>query len=488
MLCAQLNFAQNKIDSLEQGRVQFPQLPDSLKAPWTKVDSIRNDFNTSSDSLTNAYQQSLAPLNKRMSKVLNGIDSLNNLQIPPTELNLELDSLKQQRVAVENQFNSKSSQLKTKTIGKLDRVEMTPEMQGPVGDFKQKVDGFNISNNDFVKIPALEVKGYALPDIKSLPNIPSIGAEGKLGNLPGIETKLGDVTQLTGKVQGLGSDVKNLRQGNLNDVDQLPRTLEEQAGKIDGISELQEASGFTDDYGQKISSLKNPDAIKEQAKEMVQEKAIDHFAGKDKELKSAMSEISKIKLKYSSVSSIKDLPKRPPNAMKGKPFIERVVPGLYLQFQQKNAYLFDVNPYFGYRISGKFTSGIGWNHRFGYDKAKKDWVPEKRIFGPRAYFDFNLGKGFIGHIETELMNTFVPLNLIHNPDNGKREWVSSTMLGVKKQYRIYRNLNGTMLIQYNLYNRYFKAPYLDRLNSRMGLEYTLKKRKKIKSEESVEKE
>ena len=59
------------------------------------------------------------------------------------------------------------------------------------------------------------------------------------------------------------------------------------------------------------------------------------------------------------------------------------------------------------------------------------------------------------------------------------------MLGLKKEYVIYKNLRGTMLIQYNLYNPYFKAPYVDRVNSRIGFEYVLKRKSVQKHGESL---
>jgi hypothetical protein len=80
--------------------------------------------------------------------------------------------------------------------------------------------------------------------------------------------------------------------------------------------------------------------------------------------------------------------------------------------------------------------------------------------------------------ETETMNTMVPQRVNGMCGEGKREWVWSTMLGIKKQYQIYTNLNGTVLMNYNLTNQYFKTPYLDRLNSRIGFEYVLKKRQR----------
>jgi hypothetical protein len=191
-----------------------------------------------------------------------------------------------------------------------------------------------------------------------------------------------------------------------------------------------------------------------------------------------MDKISRYKQKYSSVSSLKDLPKRPPNAMKGKPFIERLIPGFYFQYQQKNYNLFDINPYLSYRLSGRFTSGAGWNQRYAYDRKHHEWSRQTRIYGPRAFLDFRLGKGFIAHLETEVMNTFVPSVIKISPsDAGQREWVWGMMTGLKKEYKIYKNLRGTVLIQFNLFNPKYKAPYVDRLNSRIGFEYLLKKRK-----------
>jgi hypothetical protein len=52
------------------------------------------------------------------------------------------------------------------------------------------------------------------------------------------------------------------------------------------------------------------------------------------------------------------------------------------------------------------------------------------------------------------------------------------MMGMKKSYKIYKNLNGTVLLQYNFVNKYFKTPYVDRLNSRVGFEYRLRKKQR----------
>jgi hypothetical protein len=463
------------IDSL-QGKL--PQLPDSLMPSFQRIDSIRNGFNNEADSLKNKYQSAIGNLEGQQQKLNHHIDSLEHLKLPTSKYTKRLDSLQHERSKVDADFASKSSALKAKTTDKLKKLDLPPQYKEPLQELTGKVDGFNVKS-DFVKIPELKVPGYSLPKVNGIGDLSM--KTGSLGNLPGVpkvDTPLGDLGQVTDKVKGYTGDLKNVSTGNLNDVKELPKTIETQAGKIEGVGELQKETAGFKDIKDKLGAVNDPKAGKEKAEAMVQKVAVDHFAGKEEQLKAAMDKISKYKQKYSSVSSLKDLPKRPPNPMKGKPFIERLIPGLYFQYQQKNNLLFDFNPYAGYRLSGRFTSGLGWNQRFGYNRKFHEWSPRNRIFGPRVYIDFNIGKGFIAHLESEVMNAFVPSTIVGNPDTGRREWVWGMMTGLKKEYKIYGNLRGTVLIQYNIFNPHYKAPYVDRLNSRIGFEYLLKKKVK----------
>lgn len=43
----------------------------------------------------------------------------------------------------------------------------------------------------------------------------------------------------------------------------------------------------------------------------------------------------------------------------------------------------------------RFISGVGWNHRYAYDKKTEEFNARPVIFGPRAYVDVKLSKGFI---------------------------------------------------------------------------------------------
>jgi hypothetical protein len=487
-------YAQTKADTVQQNiasasdkinidsLTQLPQLPDSLLPSFHKVDSIRNEFNKKADSLKNGYEHAVSKIDAASGKVNHTIDSLQNLNLPTGKYTRKLDSLNQIRQQTTAKFTSKADALKAKTTGKLNALDLPPQYKEPLQSITGKVDGFNLNTN-FAKIPEVPIPGYSMPKVGGLGHLASKAGElskvGNLTNLSKIETpvgNLGDVSKVTDQVKGYQGDVKNIASGNLNEVKELTKTIEAQAAKIDGVSELQKQSGVVDGYKDQLGMVKDPSAGKEKAVQAVQKAAVDHFAGKEEQLKAAMDKISKYKQKYSSVSSLKDLPKRPPNAMKGKPFVERLIPGFYFQYQQKNYNLFDINPYLSYRLSGRFTTGAGWNQRYAYDRKKDEWNHQARIYGPRAFLDFRLGKGFIAHLETEVMNAFVPSVIKISPsDAGQREWVWGMMTGLKKEYKIYKNLQGTVLIQFNLFNAKYKAPYVDRLNSRIGFEYLLRK-------------
>ena len=465
------------VDSLE---AKLPQLPDSLKRPYEKVDSIRQSFNSKADSIQQEYKDALAKIDAREAAIKRKVDSLTTLRLPSNKYVSKLDSLNQARQQTTQKYNTKLSDLKSKTTGKLKALDLPPQYQEPLNSLTKNVDGLGL--NTETGIPAVQIPGYKMPNVDGVGDLTSkageLGKVGSLGNLPKVETPVGNLGEITQQAKGLSGDVKSISEGKLNEVKTIDKTIEQQATKIDGISELQKESGVVDGYKGQLDKMNDPDAVKQQAIEKAKEVAIDHFAGKEEQLKAAMQKMSKYKEKYSSVSSIHDLPKRPPNAMKGKPLIERLVPGLYFQYQQKNFNLFDLNLYLGYRLSGRLTTGLGWNQRYAYERKAHRWNEQARIYGPRSYLDVRLGKGFIAHVETEIMNAFVPSRIVFNTGEGQREWVWSMMTGLKKEYKIYKNLQGTVLIQYNLFNPKYKAPYVDRLNSRIGFEYKLKKRKK----------
>src|SRR5690606_8886071 len=118
-----------------------------------------------------------------------------------------------------------------------------------------------------------------------------------------------------------------------------------------------------------------------------------------------------------------------PNAMRGKPLIERIVPGIAFQVHRRNEeWLADFNPYAGYRFSGRITGGAGWNYRLAYNKDSRSFPTTFRIYGPRVFGEVKAFKGISGRLEAEWMKTFIPPRFPSaQVDYSQREWVFSMM-------------------------------------------------------------
>jgi hypothetical protein len=190
-----------------------------------------------------------------------------------------------------------------------------------------------------------------------------------------------------------------------------------------------------------------------------------------------MEKISKLKKKYVSLNSLKDIPKRRGNPMREVPFIEKMVPGIGFQILSFDKLYIDVNPYLGYRVTTAITIGAGWNQRIGYEKKQHDITSISVIYGPRVYAEYRIWKGFSPRLEGELMNSFVPPPFKSRiVDHGNRAWVTTVMLGLKKEYRFMKSVQGTAFVMFKLYDPQRISPYNDVMNSRFGFEFPIKRR------------
>ncbi len=209
----------------------------------------------------------------------------------------------------------------------------------------------------------------------------------------------------------------------------------------------------------------------EQAKKV----AVDHLAAKQEQLRAAMEKIAKYKKKYSSLNGIKELSEKPRNDMRDKPLIERVVPGLAMQLQKRSEdLLVDFNPYAAYRFTKRLNGGIGWNQRIAYDTKQNSFNPSARIYGPRTFGEFKIGKGFSPNAEIELMNTCIPPLPTTTYDPSYREWVWGAFAGMKKEYKLFKTVEGTAMVMARLINPGNKSPYADVVNVRFGFEFPMK--------------
>lgn len=326
----------------------------------------------------------------------------------------------------------------------------------------------DLSHLDLPEIPELSI-----PDLQRLDLSPDLASINESISLPELDQLKGIQSHL-GKGEEMMSTVSQLT----TDTDGVINASADRIAEVGAVKEqLQLADGIRDnEFMEAAEKMKDPEALKEEVKQQAVKQAVNHFAGKEEVLQSAMEKMSQYKTKYESLNGLSEIRKRRPNAMRGKPFIERIVPGVAFQILRKDDLFLDVNPYIGYRISGRLTSGLGWNQRIGYSTKKDHFTSVSVVYGPRWYGEAKIWKGFSGRVEVEYLNTIVPpVFTTPLPDTGYREWVWTAMAGIKKEYRFLKSVRGTVFILFNLYDPKHKSPYGDVMNSRIGFEFPLKK-------------
>ncbi len=474
--------SETKIDSIQ---TSFYQSTDSLKLAYrnrlTTIDSVDRIWQKRLDSLESSSFSSSTlatnTLDSIQSRWKTKIDSLTSLKSLTNKINKKLDSLKLLRDSTLSQLNKKVELLKAKTVGKITGLDLPEEVAGKVSDATSKINGFQLPASD-LNVASLNTGSSHVPTMNNINLETPAGAL----NLPAtseIKGINGELSGVSGKVEDYSKDIHQLSKGNLNEVKALPGTAEAKAEELSGLNEIKDKTQPLDKYKEMSSGLRNPDSLKALAKQEVKEAAVNHFAGKEQQLKQAMDMIAKYKSKYHSINSITDITKRPPNEMKGKPFIERLVPGIGIQIQKKGGdVLVDFNPYAGYRFTGRITAGLGWNQRVAYNFDNGIFNAQAKIFGPRTFGEFKLWKGFSPRVEVEVMNTNVPpITRTPTVDPFQREWVWGAFVGVKKEYKFIKNVKGTALVMMRLFNPDHKSPYADVVNVRFGFEFPMKKKK-----------
>lgn len=432
---------------------------DSLQSiEFKKFDSLQQQTEIHYRALKNEYDSINSTYDSITTNIQNHIDSLSNLDQPVGKITSKVDSINSVKEEKLFAIKQKTEDVKKKAKEKIDQLNLPKEISGEVGKYTSALDQLDITlpDSEFI-IPQLNLK--EIPNMK-LPglNNPLSGELGKV-NLSDVTSELSGVKNKISSIQQELPDMPTVEDVASKAEEKATKLASEKIGDINGVPEIP--------------------ASEEQAKEMLvteaKKQAIDHFAGKQDKLQAAMDQMSKYKQRYSNVQSIKDLPKKLPNEMYGKPLRERLVPGLSIQIQKRNDWWFDFNPYLGYRFSGRITAGLGWNYRIAYNFNRGELNPDMYIYGPRTYGEFRIKKGFSGRLEVEVMNT--PVRVPPSQDFATQEWVWGAMAGLKKEYRISKSLRGNAQVLYNVFNPHYKSPYTDRLNMRIGIEYRIPKEK-----------
>ena len=457
------------------------QVPDSLGKDLNKynqkLNTIKQKLTHRLDSLkeskqpTDRYTHLLDSLEKSgpMKNVKEAEAKLAKLE---AKVNEPMNKVNSSVSNLNNTINSKLSELNKEGIGVPSGVSL-PAGQVPT------LGGLPATNLPNGTIPGVNnpLQGTHLPTtVGGLPSKPTSSSLLKnVDGLSDVQKEITEVNKVTGQTKTYMKEAKDIGKGDLSKAKNISKEAEEQAAKLEGVKELQKETKVLDEYKKKVAIGNNPEEMKKLAEQEIKKEAVNHFAGKEEVLKQAMGQMEKYKLKYPNAATINDLTKRVRNEMYGKPFIERIVPAFSLQIISKGDVLIDVNPQVGYRLSGKWTAGIGWVERIQFHTITTV-VQEGRIFGPRAYTDIKWKKGFGLRAEVECLNMYVAPANTPTGDGDTHPWVWGVLAGIKKDYKIAKGVNGNIQVLYKVDSPlFFENPYPDKINIRIGMEFPLRK-------------
>ena len=439
-------------------------------------------------SLKFSFDSVVAVTDFQINHIRARIDSLHALSLHATGLNFKLDSISRWNDEKIRSITSMVDSIKLSVAEKIKTLRLPLALQGEAYKLTSELNKLNLSLSSSslplsfqkldIGIPNATdaLTGQGMPDI-DIPNASNLLDSQSLPEVTNIDIPSVDMGDVGNQIKGYQSQISELPK----DIDGVAMLAEQEATNISAVGDVQKELGQVDKITNMATTLQDQEKLKEQLVNEVKEQAIDHFAGQQEQLNKAMQSISKYKQKFSTIGSLNDIPKKVPNEMKGKPLIERIVPGLAFQLQKKNDdVLLDINPYLAYRFTKRFSSGVGWNQRVGYNTDKNTWSPNKsKIYGPRIFFEYKLGKGFSPRLEMEVMNTFVPPYIKINPtDPGNREWVWGLFVGMKKDYTLYKKIKGTAMVMLRPFDPHRKSPYADVVNARFGFEFPMKKNRR----------
>jgi hypothetical protein len=385
------------------------------------------------------------------------IDSLGNAGIPVENLMMQLDSLQTAMENVLTDFTARAETIKQTAMNNIQRLGLPEELSEQVENYSSIINRFNLSLPDAeMALPAFgSDQAFSLPSIKD--KLPST-----IGNI---------------KINGLTKDVDEFAEQVSAIREQLPDSLS--AALVAERIEAEASEYLASRFGEMPEVPPIPtdeDGVKEELEKHIREQAVNHFQEHQQKLSAAMDQVNQYKQKFSSAQSLAELPARVPNEMRGKPFTERLIPGITIQTQQRNDWWFDFNPYAGYRFNSHLVAGLGWVQRVAYNFSAGTVNNAVSAYGVRTYTEYRLMKGLLPRLEMEYLNA--PVRVPPDFKYARHEWVWSLMAGIKKEYRLSESLRGNMQVLYNVFDPHHKSPYIDRLNVRMGVEYIIKRKNK----------
>jgi hypothetical protein len=461
---------QGKFDSLRAlGRVQH--LGDSLNVTgW--ADSLQHRVKSQIGNREQQLRSTLDSLrgHKRKARVVQR--KLDSLELKQKQLLSEIDS---QRMVLQKRLTARYS----KWQSKLDSAGLKVLSLNLPG--VPSTGGVSVPNADVAgqmnlpELPALNTNDFTnlnlSPDLQQLGGDLAIPSTTSLSQWTDQLKQTGALPEITGKAGEVKAALSDPAKAAEQAVTQLDAVQAATKEMTDGQKLMQENQAL-----ELAEKMNDPDALKQEAVEQIQQQAVDHFAGKQEVLQQAMDKMSKYKRKFSSLESLDKLPKhpnRPRNGLKGQPFRERFRVGLNAGIANTSDTLnVDFFPNASYHITGRLEAGLGLMYRVRLEKDPWQFHQQQPQWGVNAFATFKALKGVRWRLETDA-NSIPQPGKVGAEGNMVREWKWTWLTGVQTTFNISRQFTGNVQMLYN-FDRQLSDGFPEFLVLRVGLQYKLK--------------
>lgn len=451
-----------------------------LQTTASKLDSLKATKMSHQDSVRLRLQQTLE---LQTAKFNHDIDSLKNLNISPGDCALKMDSAFWRfREKVIPDFKDKFNKAGLKNDKRLveidsivrkrsnfvDSLLTSPGLHATkLASFKEKFH-LNIRKPsiDVPGLPSAVTNNITMPGLNTpklnIPSSPTLSIPN--ANLPNV-----DAPNVNANVDVPVVDVPNIPSDNLS-IDAAGQVAEQRAASVGELNQLQVGEEKMKTFESRTSKLKTgPDSLKSSLKSEL----ATLMSQRKEKFQQDLKGLEKFD-KFKSFADSRALPKRPPNEMKGKPFIERIMPSMTFQFFQRDQFRMDIAPAIGYRLSGHSIVGIGAYRRVTV-LPKEYAVHSVPHYGFRFYTTYKFLQVCALFAEVDYLRHAEPTQRVAYRVESKPIKLN---LGIQKRFQIKKGLYGYTIIMYDLM-KIKRFPNTEGSAIRFGFDYIISKKQKL---------
>lgn len=458
------NVLSKPIDSLQQ---KVKNTSDSLQNKITSgIQSITDKADSKIESATSKVESEVTETHKIETKVGAITEGANDKAKSITEKLPETDKLK-----LPDNDRQKSVPGTDKVTQGLDDVKVL--------GLKTDVPNANVPSLDTnlqKQLPDLKAPDLKVPDLKEIDKVNELSAE--------VDKISGQTEQVN--VDNYTNELDNIKTEVPTNANALSKQVEDKAGEFTGIKNLDaektkltaEQTKILDQqakYEAMLQKYRDKKLIQEEVKRKATSIANDELAKHTANIQAGQKQLNKAKKGLSGIKSVKDIFRKRSTELDGKKFYQRIVPGLTWQIYSRDYVSVDLGLQAGYRISSKFTAGIGGVYRAGFSDEFDNYVKGLRTYGGRVYAELAIAKGVFAHGEFEMLKVDAAIQTNASEPTGNR--INGSYFGLGKRFRLSRTFRGSIQGLYRVeYNG--ELPDVNALTARFGLEYTFRKKKK----------